>query len=255
MAGGGRPRRGRASGSAPSIGCTEFPATASQTTVSKQLWIADADVGDLDIPGDLTIEFWVKMLQNYSGVHYFIDKSDLGTPNFVISKEGSNHGLHFRAELTGGTAILENYSLPLFDEEWLNSWRHIAVTRKASDGEVSFYTDGELRSAESGPAGNLTTAGASHNLSVGAREHNGQFNCASRMAELRIWNVLRTPEEIAANYSEQLGGVGAGLMLNAPLALDWNDTTANENHLVLREPGSSTIEPVLVEDDGPWVAQ
>jgi hypothetical protein len=37
---------------------------------------------------------------------------------------------------------------------------------------------------------------------------------ASLFADLRIWNVVRTAQEIMGNYAVELGGIGAGLVAN-----------------------------------------
>ena len=65
---------------------------------------------------------------------------------------------------------------------------------------------------------------------------------SGRISDLRIWNVARTPEEIAANYTNRLVGNEAGLV--GYWRLDETETSITTGPFNLRNP---TLQPTFME--------
>jgi len=117
-----------------------------------------------------------------------------------------------------------------------NQWVHIAVTfQGTAPRSIKVYVNGNLQSEASTTltSRNLGTAGL-NGFQIGRSYADDRF-LAGEFAECRIWNVERTPEEIAANpYNVPVDSPG--------LVAYWKcddgagnivkDHTANENHLI-----------------------
>ncbi len=91
--------------------------------------------------------------------------------------------------------------------QW-GQWHHYAATWTAATNTVRFFIDGvEQTGAETGNS----ATGSNSELRLGSRTDNqGRMNGA--LDEVRIWNVVRTPAEIAANRGIALTGSEAGLV-------------------------------------------
>lgn len=80
-----------------------------------------------------------------------------------------------------------------------NKWVHIAVTYDANAG-LKIYVDGQLQS--DGPDkryGPINLSGGGNDFYIGKSWDDARF-LAGDIAECRIWNVVRTREEIANNF-------------------------------------------------------
>ncbi len=80
-----------------------------------------------------------------------------------------------------------------------NTWTHIAMTYDRSTGEIKFYLNGKLAYETSGsPSINITGNGSDRNFLVGkSYDDNRDFD--GYISEVRVWDVVRTQEEIAAS--------------------------------------------------------
>jgi len=78
-----------------------------------------------------------------------------------------------------------------------NTWYHVAVTYNSSTNEIILYKNGMQVDAA------ITEPYAETNLFVGSYNYGLHFGVgwAGLIDEVRIWNVVRTPAEIAATYN------------------------------------------------------
>jgi hypothetical protein len=91
-------------------------------------------------------------------------------------------------------------------------WHHVAGTYTSSTGTVSLYVDGVL--INSATDANIGATSATHPTSIpiligsdaGQLEQQTTRNFQGSISDVRIWNVLRTPEEISDNYRRRLIG-------------------------------------------------
>ncbi len=83
-------------------------------------------------------------------------------------------------------------------------WHHIAVTHDGTD--VKFYIDGVIDTTMAYPILFASTG----NYSIGSRG-TGEFY-GGTLDEVRIWNKVKTPAEIAAQYCMELVGNETGLI-------------------------------------------
>lgn len=121
----------------------------------------------------------------------------------------------------------------------LNKFVHIALTYDSSSGAMILYVDGRVQGESTKRLGNI-------NLGVGGK---GGFNIgrsyaddrylAGDISEVRIWNVVRTQEEIQANpyfVSPDSKGLVAYWKFDDEQSLTVKDYTGNNNNAVANAP-------------------
>ena len=125
-----------------------------------------------------------------------------------------------------------------------DKWIHIAATYDMNAREVKLYIDGELV----GEQANLNyTEPASFGKPAGWQKQKFYIGFSyepgreldGEMSELRIWNVVRTPEEIAGNIYEvepDAPGLVAYWKFNEGSGLTITDHTGNGNDGVAKNP-------------------
>ncbi len=172
-----------------------------------------ADVGSTDF----TIEFWIKATSadnNSSGVVCGNNVNWING-NIVFDRDRYNQNRKFGISIAGGyvvfgISVASDFTVCSSTQVLNNTWRHIAVQRKVSDGAMSIYIDGVLSGSGTGPTGDLSYPdngvpcnnccnGGNCNFSdpyivLGAEKHDAGVAYPSYngfMDELRISNIIR----------------------------------------------------------------
>jgi len=110
----------------------------------------------LSITGDLTAACWIKADNPYNATNFFqviLSKENSGASGWSLYIE-TPAIIKFIAYTSGGLSFSEFASL------WdLRNWTHLAITRRASNGDVCFYLNGwmALRNIYGHPAGTIST--------------------------------------------------------------------------------------------------
>lgn len=176
----------------------------------------------LNITGDLTLEFWIKV-------------DDLSAARAVISWINDSAGFPFHVVLlTDGTIRFnrsESGSGQAFDsdsgEVTTGSWLHIACTHDTAANQAVIYVDGA--SVKSG-AHTVNVDSGDGFLSLSRRD--GQY-FDGIIDEVRVWNVVRTQTQIQDNMRAALDGDETGLAgywkLDEGSGSTTADSTANSN--------------------------
>jgi len=158
----------------------------------------------------ITIEFWLNVNEDTSGELTAIMGTTNGDAGFLISirknstKENALELRLFAKDTEKNTA---HFFVPR--EEFINNWVHVAYVISAEEEKAYMYLNGgyaDEKSAVGGYFGNSTL-----DLSIAQWWSDPKPN--AKMAEIRIWNVARTGEEIEANYNQRLSGTEEGLYL------------------------------------------
>ncbi|PIR84059.1 hypothetical protein COU18_01480 [Candidatus Kaiserbacteria bacterium CG10_big_fil_rev_8_21_14_0_10_51_14] len=196
-------------------------------------YMTASDSTSLSVTGDMTLEAWVKFesIPPYDSAEMVIaSKFDSGSDkrSFIFSQRnnGGSQYLSFIASSagTGGTVK---------DVAWTPStgtWYHVAAVYTASSGSVSFYVNGvQQGSTQTGLPTSIHDNDAAFTVG-GSGTDGGYFD--GKIDDLRIWNIVRTAQEILDDKSRELYGNEVGLVgywkLNADSGLD---STANGNTL------------------------
>ncbi|MDX2145697.1 MAG: LamG domain-containing protein [Rhodospirillaceae bacterium] len=185
--------------------------------------------------GNVTLEAWVRpdTLPTASSTRAaVISKWQIGAANsaqayrvyFTLS------GLQFSvAGLDSATSTTATEQPFAFDYvPTLDKWTHIAVNYEASSKIARLYINGELSKSIIGTL--LDTAGvasgATASFTVGAGTGTSTDNFDGDIADVRVWNTVRSASQILANYKArlQLTSGLTGLIVNWPLDRDASAT-------------------------------
>lgn len=196
---------------------------------------------------DFTIEYWIKTTQVgtagvmwYNGVGIVDAEVGGGTNDFGTSLNGS--------KLSFG---IGNPDYTIISNANINdgSWKHIAVTRSKSSGVIAIYINGVLD--KTGTCSNYGTLSAPSYLRLGGMQTAVNYFDGA-LDDIRIWNVVRTQTQIAANMNQELNGDESGLVAyfkcnqgvpntsNTSITTLYDETTTNHTALTNFTLNSST---------------
>ncbi|TFH17354.1 MAG: carbohydrate-binding protein, partial [Lentisphaerales bacterium] len=206
--------------------CFSIPLSADVNKVINcpggQMDIATAPASpSLNIDNEITIEAWVRPTawRQWGGREEY----GLTVCNKLIFQDGggapnqgkTNYGLKLERD---GRPAYQAYVGPIGKDSPqtpLNTWTHVAFTIKESTGTARLYVNGSEVTGLYYVASPYTAILADDSpLGIGGWWNNWPYNnnaFIGQIAEVRIWNVARTPAQIAANYSKTLTGNESGL--------------------------------------------
>lgn len=167
---------------------------------------------------DMTLEAWLYIDdaggKNVSGVNV-ISTRHTGNQGFSINlNTNSATGkieprFVFKNSKNDGTSD-QAFALFVPREDFSNQWGHLAFVISSTEHKAYAYLNGELYDViedfYTDWVGNRTSA---DEMWIGYW-YNGQV-FYGKMAEIRVWNVARSAEEIAENYNKRLTGAEDGL--------------------------------------------
>lgn len=208
----------------------------------------------LQLTQDLTIELW-------------LNPTNLSTPQNPICKgtgyefsieHGGNDPEGILYFTFGNTATgSDTYVRFQINADALptNQWAHIAVARDVVDASnitISCYVNGELQ--QSPPATDSSTASAStNNVKIGCGDA-GPFE--GQIADVRIWNCVRSQAEVQSNMQRRLQGNEAGLAgywpLDDSVGTSARDLTAQKNYGALQTAVTGTAEGADLPTPPEW---
>jgi surface protein len=171
----------------------------------------------------MTIECWFKTTDTNIQEHgWFVTKwiGGSGAETFGL-------GMYPNGEISCWiTSDAGNFSSTTTSTSYKDTlWHHVAVTYNSNTGVLSMYIDGEFKNDSTNSEypttssfgllkyDNTTTRviiGNDHAGTIPNTQTDRQFR--GSLAEVRVWNVVRTPTEILNNYKIQLNGNETGLV-------------------------------------------
>lgn len=218
-------------------------AELSSTAGKSMTFDSSDDFIDLGTPGNLytgtgafTYEAWIKTTQSSNGY-------------IVAVGDSSNNGASSLFFVTGGKVALHNpasqgpsSSTSVNDGQW----HHVAATY--SGGSVRLFVDGKLDATGTmATTLNLTSGAATIGKSVFGQFFNGEI------ADVRIWNDLRSDTEIREHYQKLLTGGEENLIayysFDDATASAVNDLAGSHNGTVTGAAVTESTAPI----EGPTV--
>lgn len=121
----------------------------------------------------------------------------------------------------------------------LNKFVHIALTYDSSSGKMILYVDGRVQGESTKRLGNINLArGGTNGFCIG-RSYADDRYLAGEISEVRIWNVVRTQDEIIENpyfVSPDSEGLVAYWKFDDEQSLSIKDHTGNNNNAIAAKP-------------------
>jgi len=194
--------------------CVSFnPANSSYITIPDQ--------DHFSFPGNIfTIEFWVKFTSKVaSGI-----LGKRGTTvdwEYSVYTSATGDAIRFNGWTHGGSTVYF-VSVPMNPPIVENTWLHFAWVANGTSSSV--YCNGVYMASADKTTNNMSAGGASP-LEIGrggdasgTKYHNGQIR------DVRMWNIVRTPQEIRDNMTATLTGSETGLVGYWPLTQAYDGT-------------------------------
>ena len=158
----------------------------------------------------LTVEAWIKRSATGS-LHTIMSNYQTGYP-FLLRIDDDRIRLFINSSpLVTGTTILTT-----------NTWYHVAGVYDGT--QIHVYVNGVLENSAN-VSGTLITS--SNEMKIGGGLANNSEFFPGDIAEVRIWNIARTTEQIAENYNKQLSASDSGLVIYYQFNEEAGDTAYN----------------------------
>lgn len=241
---------------------------------SQYLLVSDGSQAGLDITNVMTVEAWVKLESFGSGEFHAVVAKDNGQPKrsyaFSLLNAFGTHKACMYNSLDGTNTNTTSNVCVNAGTLSLETWHHVAWVFNAADGEVEVFVNGISQGTADGL--NTSSYDSTATFTIGSMDGTGTSYFDGMIDEVRVWDVVRTPEEIAANMSHELEGNEPGLVgywtFNGS---SLEDATTNNNDLTNVNgalfsadtpfTGEHEINPVIVvpgllgsaEQKGVWV--
>ena len=177
---------------------------------------------------EFTMEAWIKPSNNYGG-HWICCQGGNGAGTFMLRTY--HYKLSVEIAKYVGKGLTDAFNGMSDTSITLDTWQHVACVRTPT--EIRLYINGardKTLYATDAPGNpekfpnindsNLQTfmIGGLYGTSFDTYAGNNSWTYKGRMAEVRLWSVARTDEEIAANCSNRLCGAETGLIGYWPMS-------------------------------------
>ena len=181
---------------------------------------------------DFSFETWVYLDTSSTNSQIFT-RYVSATSGYQFKLEGTKPSFLGRSSGSSVDTVISKSDIPL------NKWVHIAFTVNMSATDVKIYIDGKLVDSTYGN-------GASTVITQGGDLSLGSFAASElldgKLAEVRLWNTIRSLQEIRDNMNQQLTGTESGLVGYWKLNGDFNDSTTNANHFTAQGGAGFTTQ-------------
>ncbi len=194
------------------------------------------DIPDQNLPGDFTLEAWVLLTGK-------IDREDGLVGQDAFGQDINFSGRRFRL-FAPGDAIVAN------TQHVADTWTHYALVRTGT--VLTLYVNGVEDAT-----GELLDPFIPKVIGTGTA---GEGSIFGALDEVRLWNVARTPAEIADTWNRAIDPQSPGLLLYYSFNDDMNgqvvlDATAAGNHGTRgRDPVSDESDPFYTISTVPLLA-
>ncbi|MBU2249783.1 MAG: right-handed parallel beta-helix repeat-containing protein [Gammaproteobacteria bacterium] len=185
------------------------------------------DTASLSITGDMTIECWVKVESAPSGANATILSKYAYTGNqrsWYLSYLNGGGTIRFSVDDAGDNPSYADIVYTLTP----GTWYHLAVAYDASAGSAVLYVNGSSVGTFTGL--DISIFNSTAKFCIGSISEGESF-FDGLIDEVRVWNDIRTAQEILNNYNKEILGSEANLQGYWQLDNDYLDKTANANNL------------------------
>jgi len=218
-------------------------ATAKYIAASSQYHtITDASQTGLDITGDITIMFRIKLASLPSGNYRIVSKrGGSGVRSYEIQYRDDSGTKRFRFRNYNSSDSEDTYDYDITLE--LDTWYHVALTWDASASQAQWYINGENVGSPTGSNTDMKNTAAEFRLASRAGGAGDYMD--GQLSEVRVYDDIRTEAEIRADMFSQDASDG-NLQAYYKLSGDANDSSSNGNDL------TATNSPTYPTNDLPF---
>ncbi|GAX36560.1 LamG-like jellyroll fold domain-containing protein [Nodularia sp. NIES-3585] len=171
---------------------------------------------EFKIPKNITVEAWIcaSSQRKWSGIFGNVFDTGLTESGYSLSLDGSS-GIYFGLEPNSQGSQHMPYLSSGANTLNLNQWHHVAGSYDGQ--EIKVYVDGVLKATQAIACDSINY-NTENNLTIGVYKDNNEFYPFSgKIAEVRLWNVARSEDEIKADMNRRLVGNETGLVGYWPL--------------------------------------
>lgn len=193
-----------------------------------------ADTASLSITGTITMEAWIK-LESLSGTGQAITSKwnqDGNVKSWVWYVNSDNSTM--RMDYSGDGSVESGAaSGAMFTPADIGRWVHVAVTLTPSTKEAKFYKNGVLINTATATGTQTAINDNAAGFAIGCRDIGGTPDTFfdGKIAEVSLWNIVRTQAQIQGDMYHNLTGNESGLAGYWKLDNAYTDGTANANDL------------------------
>jgi hypothetical protein len=211
------------------------------------------DNASLSITGDISVEVWIKLESLASEVGKFLMIANKDNRNSDAQRGYfcyiNNADDKFRFSFYDGVGGSTSFTM---DEAFVSgdkgTWIHLAATVDVSTSSILFYKNGALKSGTVVVQNATAIKDNSEDFKIGAGINNTTYErfFDGLLDEVRVWNDIRTAQEIEDNYQSELIGNEDNLVGYWKLNNNYLDETSNDNDLTASgSPVFSTDIPFI----------
>jgi len=213
---------------------------------SNQIIKANDNAG-LEIANTMTFELWLnpQTLPTGGGRIYIANRDPDDNANRVWALSLIEISGRYRMQIynssDGTNTNTSNQNVSSLIDLETGEWYHLAWV--VNSATVNFYLNGEGVGSASSLNSSMYTGGTSQ-LTVGSYD-TGQSNFVDGyIDDIRLWNDVRTAQEIADNFEKELSGTESNLVGYWKLNNNYDDSTATNNDMSgVNTPTFSTEVP------------
>lgn len=202
------------------------------TDTDQYLKITDGDQTGLDITGDMTIELWFARsgAAASTSTGTLVSKGASSDLAYRLYLTAVSSDVQFNLELSSDGTSTTTYSATVRSPTDFR-WTHLAVTLDLTADECKFYVDGRLIATETASIASINNSAGE--LRIGAYIDGTLNPGAMFIYDVRVWDVVRTLEQIRQNRATPLSSPGSetDLQGNWITSGDNTDVSQNGNHL------------------------
>ncbi|MFC1775238.1 LamG domain-containing protein [Patescibacteria group bacterium] len=201
-----------------------------ESSSSQYASISDASQAGLNVTSGFTFEAWVKLESSPSnGSYAIVGKWATGDGGYGWHYHDSAGTKNLRLDLYDSSNGSNNIAFTVSSTLPVGAWSHLAATFDVSTNTAEFFVDGNSVGTSTGSGTVNSMNISSGDFEVGRYATERYFD--GQIDDLRVWDTPRTQTEISANMNQELTGSEAGLQGYWKLNNDYQDATANGNHL------------------------
>lgn len=221
---------------------------------SSQYLATASSPSGLNILGDITMEAWIKLeqLPTTEGTSSFfvISKDNVTDRPYSLIVSHITDKLRIFYKNNGDVATTSHECTTAFDGDDVGVWIHVACSIDVSVPTSIFYIDGVAKTTNeiSSLAQDINTS--TNPLWIG-QVGNNSSRFDGLIDEVRVWDDIRTPTEIADNMSVELVGDEANLQGYWKLNNSYADETSNNNTMT---PSGSPVFSASVPFSGAGIS-